>query len=218
MDIFLIRHGEVDGPAALYGITDIASTTLGKTKVLEQLTCLNRAAPIDAIWSSPRRRCCEPATRFSESHQIPLNVSPVLAEIDFGLWDGIAFDAFDTEFADNPDQAWPHLTRYYQDPLAISPPKGEPLANFTQRVEAAFTALIKEAQTHHRNRIVVICHGGVIRALIAKILGIPLSGELFSRLQVDYASLHQLRLTPTSEAASVFEQCRIVTINSTLKV
>lgn len=222
IDIFLLRHGQVDGPAALYGVTDIPSTQDGQDKVIVQLTRLHTEAALDAVFTSPKLRCCAPATQVCDSAKIPLIINPELAEIDFGIWDGVAFDAWDEHFRSCPEDAWPLLTRYYQAPLTTTAPQGEALADFATRVNTGFSDIIRQAQLHNFTRLAVLCHGGVIRTLLATILGIPLSGKLFSQLQIDYASCHQLRYIPssafplavTSKTDSIFDQCRILQINS----
>lgn len=225
IDIFLLRHGQVDGPAALYGVTDVPSTQDGQDKVIAQLTRLHTEAALDSVFASPKLRCRVPATQVCDHLKIPLKISSDLAEIDFGIWDGIAFDTWDEHFRSRPEDAWPLLTRYYQAPLAITAPQGEALADFATRVGKEFSDIICQAQSNKYTRLAVVCHGGVIRTLLAKILGIPLSGKLFSQLQIDYASCHQLRYIPsstfplavTSKTDSIFDQCRILQINSTLE-
>ena len=98
--ITLIRHGKVDGPAALYGRTDIPLSSTGHRDLTRTLSNLHAQTPIDQMISSPRIRCSHVAHAFSIEHKIPLRTEDKLQEMDFGIWDGIPFDALGDEGED----------------------------------------------------------------------------------------------------------------------
>ena len=57
--ITLIRHGAVDGPAALYGHTDIACSEKGLSELDHNILAVHRLNPVSHIVCSPRIRCTE---------------------------------------------------------------------------------------------------------------------------------------------------------------
>ncbi len=70
-----------------------------------------------------------------------------------------------------------------------APPNGETFRQLHQRA-AEFLA---EVNANSRDTpIVVVTHGGVIRALLAEALGLPLMNVF--RIQIDYSSVTQLLL------------------------
>lgn len=192
--LFLIRHGQVTGPAALYGATDVAPTDAGVAAVLNTLKHLHAAAPLDALVSSPKQRCALPARAFAKSHQLPFSLVEDLAEFDFGAWDGVAFDDFDRVFAGAYD-GWPRLTDFYANPDAVTPPvgavnSGESIAHFCARTQRALHALAHTAESQNYRRIAVVCHGGTVRAATAA-TGVPRDAA-WAALKVPHASCYQL--------------------------
>ena len=87
--ITLLRHGQVSGPAALYGRSDPDLSHVGwqSFKDLHE-----HQFGWGCIISSPRSRCQSLARKLSNKAVIPLEVWPELAEMDFGDLDGIPFD------------------------------------------------------------------------------------------------------------------------------
>jgi alpha-ribazole phosphatase len=179
--IDLLRHGSIDGPAALYGKTDVCLSEEGLKQMHSQVRNLCDPYP-DNIISSPLRRCKEFADELALDHQLPLHIEDGFRECDFGEWDGIKFD--------NTSQQWPLMTSFWQDPSHNTPPQGESLKAFHQRVVAAWDKLIEQFSQDYS---LVICHGGVIRQILAHILPIDWQdGSLYSQLNIGYASLTRI--------------------------
>ncbi|MEN0039539.1 MAG: histidine phosphatase family protein [Cellvibrio sp.] len=176
--ITLVRHGKVNGKAALYGHTDIELSEQGKLDLRNTMEHVHQDSAIDRILSSPLTRCAALATEFSLQHQIPLHIEPELMEMHFGKWDGIAFDELGDE--------WVNLENFWQTPHSAQPPGGESLNDFAQRVITAWELLLSNDGYQHQ---LVLCHGGVIRIIIAHILQLDWRNPaLFRQLQIDYAS------------------------------
>lgn len=211
--ISLIRHGAVDGPSALYGHTNIAATDEGNSRVIALLESLHQVSPITHLVCSPLIRCKIPAERFAASAHINLAIEPDFRELNFGEWDGLAFDHYDEYFAAAPENGWPRLTHFYESPYQNPAPAGEPIEAFSTRITKAFTALLNETfnanDTSHHTAIV--CHGGVIRMILAQVLGIADAASLFSQVRIDYASLTSLT-APGKE----LRQCHITQVNHSL--
>jgi alpha-ribazole phosphatase len=182
--ITLIRHGKVAGPAALYGRTDTPLSTAGHSDLTRTLNNLHAQKPINHLISSPRLRCSQVAQEFSAQHKIPLHTEDNLQEMDFGIWDGIPFDELGDE--------WKNIEAFWESPHSMQPPEGESLTDFAARVIASGESLINNNKPGHH---AIICHGGVIRILIAHILKLDWRNPaLFKQLQIDYASCTRVEI------------------------
>lgn len=193
--ITLVRHGKVAGPAALYGRTDIALSATGHSDLTRTLNSLHAQSSINHLISSPRIRCLQVAQEFSAQHKIPLHTEDDLQEMDFGIWDGIPFDELGNE--------WKNLEAFWDSPHGVQPPEGESLTDFATRVIGSWESLISNAKPGHE---VIICHGGVIRIIIAYILQINWRNpQLFKQLQIDYASHTRIEIGSHDKALPIIK-------------
>jgi len=175
VNIHLIRHGQVAGPPALYGRTDVALSDAGQTALSEATASL---PPPDAIVSSPLRRCHAFAEQQAAAHNCSLHTDPGLREMDFGDWDGVPYDA------DSPH--WPAMEAFWGNPGAVSPPNGESLSEVRARVDESWRRW--ENLEEHRN-LWIFAHGGVIRLVLANLLNLDWRNPcLYASLHIGYAS------------------------------
>jgi alpha-ribazole phosphatase len=175
----LVRHGQIDGPPALYGRTDVALSRDGWEQMSLQT---HRLQNLNNIISSPLRRCHDFAKSLASDRRLTLQVEPGMQECDFGEWDGIKFD--------DHSQQWPLMTSFWQDPDHNTPPQGESLDTFHNRVVTCWQSLCKQ---HKGQNNLLMCHGGVIRQILAHILPTDWrSGEWYSQLQIGHASLTRI--------------------------
>jgi broad specificity phosphatase PhoE len=87
---------------------------------------------------------------------------PDLREIDFGRWEGLTF----AEIAKGDSELVKRWSVWSPD---FAFPDGEVIADFLKRVQAAGDKLVaREEET-----VLVIAHGGVVRALVCHLLGLP---------------------------------------------
>lgn len=183
--ITLIRHGKVDGPAALYGHTDIPSTADGLQELHNNILQLHQRNPISHIVCSPLIRCAQPAREFSLAQQLPLQIVDELKEMHFGHWDGIPFDQFGAEH-------WLTLNQFWETPATAHAPNGETLQLFAERVVRSWEYIQGNITAQHQ---LVICHGGVIRIIIAHLLNLDWrNARLFRQLTINYASHTQIEI------------------------
>ena len=172
----LLRHGEPEGKQCLRGRTDHALTETG----WEQLSkaTINNPGWTQVV-SSPLQRCSAFAQNYSQKSGLPLHINPDFQEINFGLWDGKTYK----ELYESEPEA---LSGFWKDPYLHTPPQGEPLKLFNQRVQQAWEQLIGQAKGEH---ILLITHGGVIRQILAKIFELPeTSTASIKRMYLPYAS------------------------------
>ncbi|MCE3251671.1 MAG: histidine phosphatase family protein [Cellvibrio sp.] len=197
--ITLVRHGKVAGPAALYGCTDITLSADGYRDLMRTLNSLHAQTPINQLISSPRLRCLQVAQEFSVQYQIPLHTEENVQEMHFGIWDGIPFDELGDE--------WKNIEAFWESPHSMQPPKGESLMDFAARVIASWESLISNKQGHQ----VIICHGGVIRIVIAHILQLDWrNAALFKQLQIDYSSQTRIEVSNAIDSLPIIKWIGVI--------
>ncbi|MGB0722422.1 MAG: histidine phosphatase family protein [Gammaproteobacteria bacterium] len=178
--IDLLRHGLTERPDCLCGRTDVPLSPAGRAQLERTASAFG---PWDRVVSSPRRRCAvfadDLATRMGLAHRVEHD----LAEIDLGRWDGRAF-------ADLARDEAEHFSAFWRDPMAHPPPDGEHLEVFARRVLSAYAGIVGDAPAG--SRTLVVCHGGVIRVILAHVYGLDLGHML--RMEIDYASLSRIRM------------------------
>lgn len=181
--IDLLRHGQVTGKAALYGQTNVTVTSDGLDAMRKQVSKL----AIDGqIFSSPLRRCSD----FANELNVTVTLVDELAEMDFGSWDGVPFDEFKHQ--------WHELNNFWQYPNLHNPPGGEQLSQFYCRVISGWKQVVENSV---EGQNLVICHGGVIRVILAYVLNIGIDNPLwFTSLNIDYASLTRINIPQHAEA------------------
>lgn len=173
----LLRHA----PAAvakgtIYGRTDVAAEP-------QDPALLDRVAarlPADALLvTTPLRRTAETAKMLRSAGWRPGEklVEPAFREQDFGAWEGLSHDAL----AESGGEAY---AAFWDDPTRNRPPGGESFADLADRVASALETL----NARHAGRdIVLIGHGGSIRAILAVVL--KLTPEIALSLEVAPLSL-----------------------------
>jgi alpha-ribazole phosphatase len=179
--IDLLRHGTPQGGTRYRGHLDDPLSGEGWRQMR---AAVGQLCPWQRIVSSPLRRCAEFAQELAARHGLPLQIEDGFKEISFGRWEGRRVaEVFETEAE--------LVSRYWQDPVAHTPPEGEPLTAFSARVGKAWERLLQQAEGEH---VLLVAHGGVIRAILVHVLGMPLAHVL--RLEVPVAAMSRIRIQP----------------------
>ncbi|WP_313712644.1 alpha-ribazole phosphatase family protein [Pseudomonas sp.] len=173
MILDLLRHGETELGGGLRGSLDDALTDKGWGQMREALA---DAGPWDVLVSSPLQRCA----RFAAQLGLPVQLEADLQELHFGEWEGRSALQIMQAQADE-------LGRFWADPYSYTPPAGEPVAAFAERVLAAIGRL---RQQHAGKRVLLVTHGGVMRLLLARARG--LSREQLLQVEVGHGALVRL--------------------------
>ncbi len=176
--INLIRHGETEHSGRLLGRTDAKLSAAGRLEFERQTA----AWPWSRVVCSPLRRSREPAEELAQSLDIPIRIDADWAELDFGDWDGTWL----AELRADPMIA-AQLDAFYRTSDAAGPPNGESWQQLLDRVARALDRLSDDAPSG----ILVVTHGGPIRAAISLSCDIP-----FDRLwtfKIDYGTRVSLR-------------------------
>ncbi|ARD45303.1 histidine phosphatase family protein [Colwellia sp. PAMC 21821] len=207
-NVYLLRHGELVQTGILCGRTDIALSDTGKKQLVNAIQYLPN---ISHCYSSPLIRCREFAEKFCQKNELPIQVLAELQEMNFGDWDGKSYQSLwqpelepDQQIELSSDKKIPTLGDFWQNPWQCQPPNGETMASFTQRVDKFWHNLLAQLeQSHlHKNKqnqavnTLVFSHGGVIRYILAKVLGLPIPGvNHMANLDVPYGGLIHLQIT-----------------------
>ena len=188
----LLRHGKVNGQPALYGSTDIKVSEAGHDQLMSHHLQLAGAS---RIISSPLQRCLYSAKVLASELDLKLSTAPTLAECHFGELDGIPFDDI--------TEQWPLLDAFWQSPSSHTLPGAESLRDFHNRVVGFWERIIARPGGNHT---VLVTHGGVIRQIIARVLGLDwTSPALYQQLSVSHASLTRITLADSPSAIPVIQ-------------
>ena len=162
--LYVVRHGESEDNAAgrFGGRRDAALTGRGREEAAALAEWFRRVA-VDVVGSSPLRRARETAERIAAGARLPAHVWPGWEEASFGRWEGLTF----AEARAREPQA---VDAWLQAPLSSRSHGGESFLDVCARVARAAEELVR---AHRGRRVVLVTHGGPIRALVAHALGAP---------------------------------------------
>jgi broad specificity phosphatase PhoE len=154
--LVLVRHGEsVLGREGRYaGTLDTPLTPKGRRQIRGLREQFERLRP-DLVFSSDLIRCRETASLLAPGRNIYPSRS--LRELNFGAWEGLT--AEECRLRD-PER----FDRWMRVPWSERPPRGESLDQLWSRARGFATTL---ARRHPGKTIVLVTHGGPIRALLA---------------------------------------------------
>jgi alpha-ribazole phosphatase len=178
MTIIAVRHTSVVVPVGVcYGQTDVE---LASTFEIEKEQVVQRLLPqsFQAVYSSPLTRCRK-LTEFV-SKGIPVIYDSRLMELNFGKWEGCNWsDIEKTEEA----KLW------FSDWLNMPCTEGESYKQLITRVEDFLKHIFS---IHSRENVLIVSHGGVIRALVSLISGTD--PQRAFDLKIDYGSITVLNI------------------------
>lgn len=181
--IDLIRHGEPDGGIKFRGSQDDPLSARGWSQMESAIT---PADEWDVVVASPLKRCRIFAEHIAATRNLPCHIEPELREISFGEWEGKTADLIEKEYGDL-------IRRFWADPLNNTPPGAEPLSAFQARVLSGWSRWLDNLEGQ---RVLVVCHGGTIRMLLAEVLGTPLE-KSFAGVAIPFACRSRIRIDQT---------------------
>ena len=174
MKLTLIRHTSLQVSSGVcYGQSDI-DVGANFWDEVNQLKSKLKGSKFDAVYASPLQRCVKLAVALNLGEHLQ---DPRLMELNFGDWEMQTWDDIPREFFD----VWA------QNYANKAPPNGE---TFSQLQQRGIQFLDEILQRHAGKNIVVVTHGGLIRALLAHVLNMELKG-LF-RFNINHASVTEL--------------------------
>lgn len=152
--VYLIRHGETEWNklGRFQGSTDIALSEDGVKQAYLAAEVLK--GKFDYIYASPLSRAKHTADIIGEAGHITAQIEPDISEINFGLWEGLTYEEIKEQY---PKElaSWINPLEGYlmSDDLSIK--------NVGKRAGSAIRRLVKD---HLGERIVLVAHGGILKA------------------------------------------------------
>lgn len=200
----VMRHGEPEGSCPkggtiLRGSIDHVLTDKGWLQAQQRVDSLLEVIKSDGhngwdiIITSPLKRCAEFAQKISsetkllnpgakEQESLPLFIKEAWRELHYGDWEGRSTQSI---WQDQPDI----MENMWKQPMEFCAPNGESVKDFSQRIEQAWLDLLTEFQG---KRILLVCHGGVMRILLQQLL--LMAPEGMNRFAIPYAAASRFRI------------------------
>ncbi|MGI5449516.1 bifunctional RNase H/acid phosphatase [Streptomyces sp. CA-243310] len=179
--LVLLRHGETAlTPQKRFsgsGGTDPELSPAGRRQAAAVAEALAARGTVQAVVSSPLRRCRETAQAVADRLGLPVAIEEGLRETDFGAWEGLTFAEVRARFPDDL-QAW------LDSPKAAPTGGGESFATVTRRVSAARDRLVS---AHAGRTVLVVTHVTPVKTLVRLALGAP--PESLFKMELSAASL-----------------------------
>lgn len=178
MDLVLVRHAQPVRIVAAEGPADPPLTDLGRRQADATAAWLSHES-FDAIYSSPMRRACETAGPIAAALGLEVCLEDGIAEYDRFSESYIPIE--EVKRSDDPEiQAhWRALAEDRLDELV------QDAHTFRPRVAEAVERMIAQ---HPGQRVVAICHGGVINVALAEVIGL----ERSLWFEPAYTSIHRV--------------------------
>lgn len=183
--LWWVRHGPTH-QTAFTGWRDVPADLSDTAK----LARLDAYLPANAtLISSDLRRASTTADAIAATRK-RLPDDAQLRELNFGIWDGVAFSTV--------AQTHPELSRaYWETPGDIAPPDGESWNDLQARLAPAVTKLLATKQRD----IIIVAHIGVILSQLQRALGITPYKALSHKIEP--LSVTRIDITKSGQSAPV---------------
>ncbi|MGX7762289.1 bifunctional RNase H/acid phosphatase [Streptomyces angustmyceticus] len=179
--LVLLRHGETPlTPEKRFsgsGGTDPALSAAGRRQAEATAAALAARGTIQAVVSSPLRRCRETAGTVAERLGLEVRIEEGLRETDFGAWEGLTFAEVRERHPEDLD-AWLGSAK------AAPTGGGESFATVARRVAVARDKLLAR---YAGRTVLVVTHVTPVKTLVRLALGAP--PESLFRMELSAASL-----------------------------
>ncbi|MBN2241006.1 MAG: histidine phosphatase family protein [Dehalococcoidales bacterium] len=176
--LLLVRHGETEYNVLhkIQGHTDIDLNEKGIRQV-EKVGERLAGEKIDIVYSSDLTRAVDTARAAINSHDLEIRKTPEIREMDYGLAEGMTY----TELK----ESYPSIaTSIFDFDLSISFPEGETFMDFVNRGTEFLDDLLSRSEDQ---TVLIVSHGGMIKAMICHLLGIEQTH--WTQIRIDNASL-----------------------------
>ena len=188
MHLYLIRHGRQSSRLCNVDV-DLCEEGFRQAALVGERLFLSK---IQVVYSSNLLRAVQTAQAANLYWNVEHIIRPELREISFGQMEGMCDEDIALKFADfKREQAKMEADLPY--------PGGECAADVVARVEPVFKEMAKSGY----ERIAVVTHGGVIRAMTAHYLGMPLSRWRLLAKSLENCSITELSWDGSCQAFTV---------------
>ena len=177
MKLYLIRHGRQDSPLCN---VDVPLCEAGRSQA-RLLGARLEQYGIDALYSSDLIRAVQTAEIINEHLHLKHMIIPQLREINFGALEGMKEEDIQAQYKD-------FLTERRQMSSDLAYPEGE---NGQMVYNRAYPVIQSILQTEAK-QVAIVTHGGLIRAVLAGILGIDMAKKLMFAKELENTSITQI--------------------------
>jgi broad specificity phosphatase PhoE len=186
--LWLIRHAEVEESyqSVFGGRIDMNLSPRGHQQAAALARYLH-GKPLDAIYASPMKRVRQTLAPLQSNGAPKPIIAEELREVDFGDWTGLHWTEVQTKYGVSA-LAW--LDQLECEGI----PNAECASTFRSRIEPCLRRIL--ANHGGGQQVALVCHGGVIRMILAILLEWPL--PKLAAFEIDYASLTQVVCAPTA--------------------
>ena len=186
-EIIFIRHSSLEIPRGVcYGVSNIDVSSNFHVEVENLQRNLNGFNP-DLVISSPLQRCLKLAV---SAFDVEPKINTNLKELNYGDWEGEKWI----------DIAIPGNNLWMYENINNHPPNGESFKSLKNRVVPQLELLLKSP----KDKIAVVCHGGVIRSVLSYLLKTPL----------EYTRAYHVHYTGYARFINTQEGWRLTELNS----
>lgn len=169
--LVMLRHGQTDFNfgSRMQGQLDTELSELGRAQALAAAEALGRPQPLRIV-SSDLRRAGDTAIMLGERTGLAVRVDERLRETHLGDWQGMTHAEID-DLAPGARLAW-------REDATWSPHGGESRVDVAARSLPLIAELVAGEPdwgdpNHHGRPVVLVAHGGLIAALSAALLKLP---------------------------------------------
>ena len=175
--IILARHGETEWNAEeiFRGRVDIDlnETGIREAKLLaEHLSYMT----IAAVYSSPLKRALQTAEMIARHHDVKVEVSPQLIDLDYGEWQGLSHETVRDRYGQLHHE-------WLNSPQLVKMPAGESLGDVRRRA----ISLVEDITAKVEGAIALVSHRVVHKVLICALLALDISH--FWNIRIDIAEI-----------------------------
>ncbi|MFM7603721.1 MAG: histidine phosphatase family protein [Prosthecobacter sp.] len=184
--LYLIRHGEVEERYhKVFGGSriDMGLSPQGLLQA-EALASWLKETSIDAIYASPMQRVRQTLAPTASARAMVPSYLEGLREVDFGDWTGHRWDQVQSIFGVS---AFDWLEIIGNGGI----PGGESVTDIQNRVGRCASEILS---SHAHQSVAIFCHGGIIRVMLALLLGMPLMR--MAHFNIEYGSISIVELQP----------------------
>jgi len=178
--IILVRHGQTEWNRIerFRGRADVPLNETGLTQAEATGQRVAKAWQPAAIYTSPLSRSVKTAQAIAKHFNLPVQIHPGLADIDYGDWQGLT--------PDEARQRWPdQIENWYNHPERARIPNGEILADLRKRAMKTVNEL---AEKHPGETIVLVGHTVINRIILLGVLG--LGNKRFWRIRQEPCAIN----------------------------
>ena len=179
--LYLIRHGETEWNklGKFQGSKNIPLSEDGVSQAKDLAERLN--GNFDYIYTSPLIRAKKTAEIISEKSKIVPIIFPDMREINYGDWEGLTLKEIKTSFS--------HEFKLWKTDKIEAPICGGDgsLKNASVRAK---NSVLKIVQAHPGKKIVIVAHGGIIKAAIIGLFNFDMT--MYHKIYIGNTSITKL--------------------------